>query len=96
MAERNSASTVRPIRATISGSASTSARVGVEVHDAGAQHVAAVDDRVGDEHFAAALQAIEQRPVERVEVTFDRGPPRRRSKIARHVAERRDAQTPAS
>ena len=44
---------------------------GVEVHDAGAQHVAAADDGVGDERFAAALQPIEQFAVERVEMTFD-------------------------
>ena len=54
-------------RATISGSASTSA-ARVEVDDAGAQRVAAADHRVRDEHFAAALQPIEQRAVERVEM----------------------------
>ena len=65
---------------------------GVEVHDAGAQHIAAADDGVGDECLASALQPIEQLAVERVEVTFDRRLSQVRSKIARHVAERRDAQ----
>ena len=45
---------------------------GVEVHDAGAQHVAAADDGVGDERLASALQPIEQLAVERIEMTFDR------------------------
>ena len=45
---------------------------GVEVHDAGAQHVAAADDGVGDERLAAALQPIEQLAVERIEMPFDR------------------------
>jgi hypothetical protein len=34
--------------------------------------VVAGDDRVGDERFAATLQAIEQLAVERFEVAFDR------------------------
>ena len=42
--------------------------LGVEVDDAGAQHVAAGDDRVRDEDLAAALQPVEQRSVERVEL----------------------------
>ena len=40
----------------------------VEVDDAGAQHVAAADDGVRDERLAAALQPIEQRAIQRVEV----------------------------
>ena len=87
----------RPTRATISGSASTSACDRVEVHDAGAQHVAAADDGVGDEHLAAALQAIEQR-----RGSACRGASRPAARPARarrsrgHVAERRDAQRLAS
>ena len=46
--------------------------VGVEIHDAGAQHVAAADDGVRDERLAAALQPIEQLAVERVEMPLDR------------------------
>ena len=45
----------------------------MEVDDAGAKHVAAADDCVRDEHLAAALEPIEQRPVERVEMAFDDG-----------------------
>src|SRR5688572_10819831 len=39
-----------------------------EIDDARAQDVAAVDDRVRDERLAAALQAVEQPAVQRVEV----------------------------
>jgi len=45
---------------------------GVEVHDTGAQHVAAADDGVGDECLTSALQPIEQLAVERIEMSFDR------------------------
>ena len=76
----------------MSGIASTSACGGVEVHDAGAQHVAAADDGVRDEGLAAALQAIEQLAVERIEMAFDLRIANLRPKIARHVAEGRDAQ----
>ena len=60
----------RPARTTISGRASTSAARRVEVHDAGAQQVAASDDGVRDERLAAALQPIQQRPVQRVEIAL--------------------------
>src|SRR5262245_34936496 len=45
---------------------------GVEIDDAGAEHVAAVDDRVRDERLAAALNAIEQLLVQAVEIHRDR------------------------
>jgi hypothetical protein len=48
------------------------ARAGVEVHDAGAQDVATVDDGIRDEQLAAALQAIEQLASEGVQVGLDR------------------------
>ena len=43
----------------------------MEIHDAGAQHVAAAYDRVRDERLAAALQAIEQLAIQGIEVRFD-------------------------
>src|ERR1700722_6758071 len=46
---------------------------GVEVHDARAQRVAAADDGVRDECLAAALDAMEQALVQRVEMPLDRG-----------------------
>ena len=64
----------------------------MEVDDAGAQHVAAADDSVGDECLASALQPIEQLAVDLIEMTFGRRLAYLRSKIARHVTERRDAQ----
>ena len=64
----------------------------VEVHDTRTQQVAAVNHCVGDERLASSLQAVEQLPIERVEIAFDRRLTRLRLKIARQVAERRDAQ----
>ena len=66
--------------------------VGVEVHDAGAQHVTSADDRVGHERLAATLQAIEQRLVQRIEMRINSGIPDLRSQVARDVSKRRDAQ----
>ena len=47
----------------------------VKVHDAGAQHVAAGDDRVRDERLASALQAIEQLAIQRIQVPLGLGLP---------------------
>ena len=64
----------------------------VEVHDTRTQQVPAVNHCVGDERLASSLQAVEQLLIERVEIAFDRRLTRLRLKIARHIAERRDAQ----
>src|SRR3954452_13437236 len=45
--------------------------IGVKIHDAGAQRVAPVDDRIRHEHLAFTLQPVEDRPIERVERVFD-------------------------
>src|SRR5687767_2665911 len=63
-----------------------------EIDDARAQDVAAVDDRVRDERLAAALQAVEQPAVQRVEVLLGFLLADLRSQIGRNVAERGDAQ----
>ena len=46
-------------------------RVGVEVHDARAQRIAPVDHGVRYEQLAAALQAIEERLIQLVQIAFD-------------------------
>src|ERR1051325_2759054 len=66
--------------------------IGVEVHDAGAQHIAVADDGVGDERFAAALQSIEQRAIESVEMAFGLLIADASTQIRRYVAEGGDAQ----
>src|SRR4030095_15003217 len=43
----------------------------VEVHDARAERVTAVNDGVGDEQLSAALERIEDRGVERIEIGGD-------------------------
>ena len=67
--------------------------IGVEIDDARAQRVAAVDDGVRDEGFPAALNRVEHRRVQRVEIASTvAGSPIARPQVGGHVAERRDAQ----
>src|SRR5207247_2337313 len=66
--------------------------IGMEIHDARAEHVSPAYHCVGDEELAAALQHIEQRFIQRVQVLFYRAVATQGLQISGHIAERRDAE----
>src|SRR6185369_11587456 len=65
---------------------------GVEVHDTGAQRVAAADDRIRDKGLSSPLKSIEQLAIERIEMAFDLLASDVRMHITRNVTECGDAQ----
>src|SRR6188472_2417743 len=64
----------------------------MEVDDASAQEIPLVDHRVRQEYLAAALQAIEQGAIQRIEVPLGVSAADLRSQVGRNVTKRRDAQ----
>ena len=64
----------------------------MKVHNACAQHVMAVHHGVGNKGLATALQPIEQFPIERIEMTFNRRVLQLRPEIERDITEGGDAQ----
>ncbi len=88
---RNAASSSAPKRVIISGKRLNIRKGSPEIHNTGAQHKRSADDRVGQKSFAALLQAHQQFTVKLVEVLLHFFAAR--LEVARHIAERSDAQT---
>jgi hypothetical protein len=88
LAAISSVFTSRPTCATISTAACTSAWVVLKLTIACPQHKTAIDDRIRDEGFAAALQTIKNVPIEGIEVPLNSRLSESRAEVTRHTAER--------